>query len=173
MHLDLSRYSTQKKKGVPTSERAEIADKTAKLLNQDIKKVLGWTRHLQPDQMYRLYREANGKPQFWWTNYRDKYSKNNMEKQMMQKLTDFPEFRERSKRGIYLTKWALRETGLLEKQKTMIMMTMNELSTFAIRYASLERMWRQVLMKHEVLRGSDYLLGEDLENKKLRELGYK
>lgn len=55
--LILSKYSTQKKKGVPRSERAEIADKTAQLLNQDIKKVLGWTRHLQPDQMYRLYQE--------------------------------------------------------------------------------------------------------------------
>lgn len=169
----LSKYSTQKKKGSPTSARAEIADKTAQLLNQDIKKVLGWTRHLEPDQMYRLYQEANGKPQFWWTNYRDKYSKNNMEKQMVEKLTNFPEFRERSKRGIYLTKWALRETELLEKQKNGVMMTMNELSTFAIRYASLERMWRQVLMKHEVLRGSDYSKGEELEEKKLNELGYR
>jgi len=109
MDIDLSKYSTKKKKGSPTSERAEVADKTAQLLNQDIKKVLGWTRHLQPDQIYRLYQEANGKPQFWWTIYRDKYAKNNMEKQMIEKLTKYPDFRERSKRGVLLAKWALRE----------------------------------------------------------------
>jgi len=50
---------------------------------------------------------------------------------------------------------------------------MNELSTFAIRYASLERMWRQVLMKHEELRGADYDERAELEEKKLNSLGYR
>lgn len=171
-NLNFDKYTTPRKRGA-TSERAEIADLTAQLLKADIKKVLGWTRHLQPDQIYRLYKEANNTPQFWWTIYRQKYSKNNMEQLMIQKLQQYPTFRERSQRGIYLTKWALRDTGLLEKQSTSIMMTMNELSTFAIRYASLERGWRDCLLKHPELRGNDYEEKADLEEKKLKELRYR
>lgn len=184
----LSKYSTTKKKGVPRSERAEIADKTAQLLNQDIKKVLGWTRHLQPDQMYRLFQEASGSPRLWWWNYRQKYAKNNMTKIMVEKLTKFPDFRERKNRDLFIAKWALRDVeidtktedgqwkkiSLLDKQKAGQMLTMAEFGRFGTRFASIERDWRDTLMKEENkhLRGSDYEEKTILEEKKLMQLGY-
>lgn len=192
MDIDLSKYSTQKKKGAPRSERAEIADKTAQLLNQDIKKVLGWTRHLEPDQMYRLFQEASGSPRLWWWNYRQKYAKNNMTKIMVQKLTEFPEFRERKNRDVFIAKWVLREVGedvesenenghlqkkfvsLLDKQKSGQVFTLKELGKFGLRFSSIDRDWRDTLLKEENkhLRGSDYGEKDMLEQKKLNELGY-
>lgn len=185
----LSKYSTTKKKGVPRSERAEIADKTAQLLNQDIKKVLGWTRHLQPDQMYRLFQEASGSPRLWWWNYRQKYAKNNMTKIMVEKLTKFPEFRERKNRDVFIAKWALRDVeidertedgqwkkiSLLDKQKAGKMLTLTEFGKFGLRFSSLDRDWRDTLSKEDNkhLRGKDYGEKDILEEKKLNELGYR
>ena len=159
------------------------------LLKQDIKKVLGWTRHLQPDLMYRLLKESGGDPRLWWHIYRQKYKINNMTKIMVEKLTKHVDFRERKNRDLFLAKWALREIevdtktedgqwrkiSLLDKQKAGKMLTMAEFGKFGIHFASLDRAWRACLAKEENkhLRGSDYNLKDELEEKKLRELGYR
>lgn len=167
----LDKYNQPKKKAPnsPAGEQIEIA---TKITGKDWGQIAGLTRHLSVDQMFILNKESKGKAQFWWTLYKTKFSTNNMQDAMVKKLEEFPAFRERKQRGIYLTKWALRDTGLLEKQSKGVMMTMNELSTFAIRYASLERLWRDTLLKHSELRGNDYDEGPELENKKLKQLGY-
>lgn len=187
MELDLEKYTKVKKSRPPNSERAEIADKTAQLLKQDIKKVLGWTRHLQPDLMYRLLKECKGDPRLWWHIFRQKYSKNNMTKIMQEKLTEFPDFRERKNRDLFIAKWALRDivvdektpegqwkkVSLLDKQKAGKMLTMAEFGKFGIRFSSLDRDWRDTLRDNPILRGSDYDLKDELEEKKLKELGYR
>lgn len=167
----LNKYNKPQKRG-PNSERAEQVEIARKIAGKDFKQILGLTRHLTVERIYLINKESKGIPQLWWTIFNNKYATNNMQDQMIQKLTQFPVFRERKQRGIYLTKWALRDTGLLDKQAQGIMMTMNELSTFAIRYASLERLWRDTLLKHPELRGTDYSEGAELEEKKLRQLGY-
>lgn len=189
MDINLDKYTKVKKTRPPNSERAEIADKTAQLLNQDIKKVLGWTRHIQPDLMYRLLKESGGDPRLWWWNYRQKYSKNNMTKIMVEKLTKFPEFRERKNRDVFIAKWALRDVeidersedgqwkkiSLLDKQKAGKMLTLTEFGRFGLRFSSLDRDWRDTLSKEENkhLRGKDYGGKDMLEEKKLNELGYR
>ena len=169
----LNKYTNQQKKKGPNSPAGEQIEIATKITGKDWGQIAGLTRHLSVDQFYLLNKESQGKPQFWWTLYRQKYALNNMQEAMKQKLIDFPVFRERKQRGIYLTKWALRDTCLLEKQSGGVMMTMNELSTFAIRYASLERLWRDTLLKYPELRGNDYDEGNDLEEKKLKSLGYR
>ena len=171
MDIDLSKYSTKKKR-TPNSERAEICDLTAQLLKQDIKKVLGWTRHLQPDQIYRLYKEANGVPQFWWTKYRNKYMKNNINDEVKEKLDKFPDFRERSKRADYLAKLALRSIKLEEVYRNRPL-NLSELAKFAVKFATYERSWRDVTMTTKELQGSDYNDKGLLEKQRQSELGYK
>lgn len=110
-----------------------------------------------------------------------------MSRIMIQKLTEFKEFRERKNRDLYLAKWALRDVevdertedgqwkkvSLLDKQKAGQMLTMNEFGKFGIRFSSLDRDWRDTLRDNPVLRGSDYDKKEELEELKLRELGYR
>lgn len=168
----LTKYTNQKKKG-PNSAAGEQIEIATNITGKDWGQIAGLTRHLSIQQFYLLNKESQGKPQFWWSLYKTKYALNNMQEAMKQKLRDFPAFRERSQRGVYLTKWALRDTELLQKQIDGVMMTMNELSKFAIRYASLERLWRDTLLKYPELRGKDYDEGNELEEKKLKQLGYR
>lgn len=89
------------------------------------------------------------------------------------KLEGFPLFRERSHRGVFLTKLALRETGL-ELKAIDTPLSLQELTDFAMKYATYERAWRDVLSNNENahLRGNDYDNKTDLEIKKREELGY-
>lgn len=187
MQIDLSKYSTQKKKGVPTSERAEQIQKVVEITGKPFVQIAGLTKHLQPDVMYRLFQESKGDPRLWWHIYKQKYAINNMTKVMIEKLTKFPEFRERKNRDLYLAKWALRDVevdertedgqwkkvSLLDKQKAGQMLTMNEFGKFGIRFSSLDRDWRDTLRDNPSLRGQDYDKKEELEELKLRELGYR
>jgi hypothetical protein len=50
---------------------------------------------------------------------------------------------------------------------------MGELGKFGLRFASLDRSWRDVLLQNVPLRGEDYSDKDELENKKKRELGYR
>lgn len=171
----LSKYSTQKKKEVrpPRSELEEQVNRVVALTGSDYMAIYMQVKHLEPYQLHRLYEESHGKPQFWWTKFREKYAKNNMEAIIKQKLEKFPEFRERKNRGTYLVILALRECGLEEKQKKGVMMTMNELSKFAIKYDSYRNAWGTVTRNNIHLQGSDYLDGERLEENVLREKGYR
>lgn len=92
------------------------------------------------------------------------------------KLVSHPEFRERSKRGIYLAKLALRFTELETRFEVgEQQLTLKEMSDFAIKYATFERAWRQVLQQEENkhLRGSDYSQGEILAQERELSLGYE
>jgi hypothetical protein len=85
-----------------------------------------------------------------------------------QKLKDHPFFRERKTRSKFLAILTLRDLELEGKH-----LDMEELAKFAVKYASYERAWRQVLEKNEAMRGLDYLPDKDiLEQEKIKELGY-
>jgi len=88
------------------------------------------------------------------------------------KLEKFPIFRERSKRGIYLSKLALRAIGLETKTEPL---TLEEMTEFAIKFATYERAWRDVLADKENahLRGSDYDDKIRLEQEAQISLGYE
>jgi hypothetical protein len=90
-----------------------------------------------------------------------------------EKLSAFPDFRERKHRAKYLSILALRDLGLEAKQKIELL-TLEEMADFAMKYGSYERAWRQILEddKNKHLRGVDYYDKINLENKKLQELGY-
>lgn len=96
-----------------------------------------------------------------------------MEQEILGKIKDFPDFRERRFRSKYLAKLALRVTGLENKERIL---TLEELAEFAQAYGSYERIWRLVLKENPNIRGSDY--GNDdgtkkeLEVVKQRQLGY-
>lgn len=183
----LDKYSKVKKTKAPNSERAEQVQKVVEITGKPFIQIAGLTKHLQPDVMYRLFKESKGDPRLWWHIYKQKYAKNNMTVIMKKKLEEHPDFRERKNRDLFLAKWALREIevdtktedgqwkkiSLLDKQKAGIMMTMAEFGKFGIRFSSLDRDWRDTLRDNKELRGSDYEMKDELEEKKLRELGYR
>lgn len=183
----LDKYTTVKKPKAPNSERAEQIQKVVEITGKPFIQIAGLTKHLSPDVMYRLFQESKGDPRLWWWNYQQKYKVNNMTKVMMEKLTEFPDFRERKNRDLFIAKWALRDivvdektpegqwkkVSLLDKQKAGKMLTMAEFGKFGIRFSSLDRDWRDTLRDNPVLRGTDYDLKDELEEKKLKELGYR
>ena len=170
--IDLTKYTNQKKKGPnsPAGEQIEIA---TKITGKDWGQIAGLTRHISVEDFYLLNKESKGKAQFWWNLYKQKYAVKSMEAIVKEKLEKFPEFRERKHRGIYLVILALRELGLEEKQKKGIMMTINELSKFAIKYDSYRNAWGTVTRQNKLLQGSDYADGEILEERVLKQKGYK
>lgn len=89
-----------------------------------------------------------------------------------QKLTDYPNFRERSQRGEYLAKLALRHVELEGHHAKGGVLSFKQISDIAIAYASLERAWRKVTEEHKELRGSDYEDKIELVQAKQLELGY-
>lgn len=181
----LNKYTKPKPKA-PNSSLAEQINRAVEITKKSFKQLAGLTRHLSLQQIFLLNKESKGDPRLWWFIYRQKYKINNMSKLMVEKLEKFPEFRERKNRDIYLAKWALRDIeidtqvdgqwkkiSLLDKQKKGEVFTMGEFGKFGIRFASLDRDWRDTLKMHSNLRGNDYSEGEELENKKLKELGYR
>ena len=106
------------------------------------------------------------------------------------KLESHPDFRERRFRSKYLAILALRETGLeqrvncieniykndieIKKGEMIRPLNLSEMADFAIKYSSLEREWRNVLMNEPHLRGTDYEKEKtNLEQEKQLELGYE
>jgi len=89
-----------------------------------------------------------------------------------EKLSAFPDFRERKHRAKYLSILALRDLGLEAKQKTE-MLTLEEMADFAMKYGSYEREWRNILLNNKSLRGFDYDNKEVLEQEKLLSMGYE
>jgi len=51
--------------------------------------------------------------------------------------------------------------------------TKDKIVTLVQDYATMDRSWRQILQKNENLRGSDYDEKDQLESKKMVELGYR
>lgn len=89
------------------------------------------------------------------------------------KLITHPEFRERSKRGVYLAKLALRYTDLETKfENGEQQFSLKELSDFATKYDTFRHAWGDVTRECPELRGTDYEKGEILAQEKQLELGY-
>jgi len=86
-----------------------------------------------------------------------------------EKITTHLAFRERALRGKYLSILALRHCEL----NTKLVLNNEQLSEFAITYASYERSWRQVLLENPSLQGTDYGDKTELEQTKKMELGYE
>ena len=188
MDIDIKKY-TSKKKG-PNSIAGEQLEIAVNITGKGWGQISGLTKHLSVQDIFLLNKESKNNPKLWWSIFKQKYSTNNMSKLMEEKLREFPAFRERKNRDVYLAKWTLRDiqeekdqrdslgnlkkSTLLAKQKRGEVFTMNELGKFGLRFSSLDRTWRQTLAdpKNAGLRGKDYDEGEELENKKLRELGY-
>lgn len=93
--------------------------------------------------------------------------------EVQNKLKNFPDFRERKFRGKYLTILALRATRLEQRFKDKAILSLEELSTFAIKYDSYRHAWGDVTRECKELRGTDYSDGEILEQEKLLEMGYE
>jgi len=169
----LNKYTNQQKKKAPNSPAGEQIEIATKITGKDWGQIAGLTRHLSVDQFYLLNKESQGRPQFWWTLYKQKYALNSMEAIVKEKLETVPAFRERKDRGIYLAILALRELNLEKKQKAGIMMTMNELSRFGVKYDSYRNAWDTVMRKNEHLQGTDYAEGKALEERVLKQKGYR
>lgn len=183
---ELIKKYEQPKPKAPNSPLGEQINRAVEITGKSFKQLAGLTRHLSIQQIFFLNKESKGDPRLWWWLYKQKYKLNNMTKLMVEKLEKFPEFRERKNRDIYLAKWALRDTEidtqvdgqwkkitLLDKQREGKMFTMGELGKFGIRFASLDRDWRDTLKMHSNLRGKDYDMKDELEERELKRLGYK
>lgn len=88
-------------------------------------------------------------------------------------LRNNPAFRERSRKDngivILLTRKHVHSIGVAMTTHTF---TRDDLIAFVQDYATYDRAWRQALEKYPELRGSDYQNKDELEAKKMEELGY-
>ena len=85
---------------------------------------------------------------------------------VIENLERIPAFRERKNKNKYIA------LILEAKYATRFGASMNTLEALICDAASYDRAWRQALEQRPDLRGSDYEKKDDLENKKLEELGY-
>lgn len=167
--LNLSKYTKKQIKRPPNSPRAEVVEIARLITDKPFKQILGLTRHLQPDQIHFINNESRGKGEFWWAIFQNKYMQNNIFSEVKEKLEKFPQFRERKQRPPFLAKLALRSIKLETEYKNRFL-SLEELSQFAIKYATYERNWREVTMKYEHLRGKDYEEKADIENQFINQL---
>lgn len=103
-----------------------------------------------------------------------------MYNEILNKLKNFPPFRERRFRIKYLSILALRACGLGHyikdnglNKRLLKLLTLEELADFASSYTSYDRIWRLVLSEHKELQGEDYLDKQIVEQEKQIELGYE
>lgn len=169
MDLNLDKYTQTKKntKRPPRSEREEVVEKARQIANRPYIQIYQLTKHLPEATIHRINTESLGKEQFWWNIFRSKYKVNNMEAIITQKLKEHPLFRERSKRDRYLTILTLRDLDI-EVPKSLpvdfkLCLSLEDMTRFAVRYGTAQRIWREILMKNEHLRGKDFNEKSDLE----------
>lgn len=93
-----------------------------------------------------------------------------MYNEILEKLKNFPQFRERRFRVKYLSILALRSCGLEDKKQTPL--TLEELAEFAQSYTSYDRIWRLVLKENKDLQGEDYEDKVEVEQEKMLSLGF-
>lgn len=83
-------------------------------------------------------------------------------------------FRERSKRDRYLTIITLREIDVEVPAKLPVGFKLNldleTMTKFAVKYGTAQRIWREILMKTESLRGKDWEERAELEQNFVRNL---
>lgn len=116
-----------------------------------------------------------------------------MEQEILEKLKQNKNFRERKQKDKFLTILALRKFGAMSHQfekgdtveivvthrhengdiKTQVKLDREDFAKVVQLERSYDRAWRKVLEEREDLRGTDYQDKEKLENDKLVELGYR
>lgn len=177
MEINLTKYTITKKKRTPNSERAEQIEKAHNITKKPFKQLLGLTRHLQPDQIFRLNKESRDAPELWWYILKNKFmdrTKNKDYQLVKEKLTKVSAFREREQRDPFLSVLALRKIGI---QATMNQLTYElsllQMADYAVKFGSYARMWRAVMEDCPELHGKDYMSKEQEEALVKNQLGYK
>lgn len=89
------------------------------------------------------------------------------------KLINFPEFRERKKRGDYLVILALRKCELEDKYKSSRQLTLQEMADVAKSFDTYRHEWDAVLRDYPGLQGKDYADKKVLVQQKQIEYGYE
>ena len=83
-----------------------------------------------------------------------------------------PKFRERKNKDSGIVNMLMRDFPQLSECIRLGQMSKDTVVAMVQSYATLDRAWRQALESDVSLRGSDYGMKAELENKKLEELGY-
>lgn len=86
-------------------------------------------------------------------------------------LEDQPKFRERKNKDRGIVNLLINRYGLQQVIENEDI-TKDQLVMLVQDYASMDRAWRQILEKIPRLRGTDYDEKDELEKKKMEELGY-
>lgn len=169
MDIDFSKYEQPKPKTKrpPRNEREEVVEAARQINGTKYIQTFQLTKHLPEYIIHRINTESLGKPEFWWALFNNRFKQNNMEQIITQKLKEHPLFRERSKRDRYLTIISLRDIGVEVPTRLPVDFKLNldleTLTKFAVRYGTAQRIWREILMKNESLRGKDWQERAELE----------
>ena len=86
-------------------------------------------------------------------------------------LREEPKFRERKNKDRGIVNLLVNRYGLHPVIQSGLM-TKEKITTIVEDYASMDRAWRKCLEENSALRGSDYDDKDELERKKMSELGY-
>jgi serine/threonine-protein kinase RIO1 len=92
---------------------------------------------------------------------------------VMDYLESEPRFRERKNKDRGMVNLLAKKYHKLKEVVEMGLIDKETVIAIIQDYASMDRAWRQALEKNPRLRGTDYDQKEELENKKLEELGYR
>lgn len=93
--------------------------------------------------------------------------------EMVHYLENNPKFRERKYRGHLLCNLALKSTELGNKYSRGEKLTIQEMCDFAVKFDSYRHAWTDVTKDIPEMRGGDWEEKNELELKKLKELGYR
>lgn len=96
--------------------------------------------------------------------------------EILEKLKNYPRFRERKEKDIFISILVARKLGLVQgevKPSTTVSIPFTEYPKFLQLSRTYDRYWRAILKSNESMRGTDYDQKEDLENDTLEDLGYK
>jgi hypothetical protein len=91
---------------------------------------------------------------------------------VMEYLVAEPKFRERRNKDRGMVNLLMKKYHKLKEVIDMGLIDKETVINMIQDYASMDRAWRQALEKNPRLRGTDYDQKEELENKKMEELGY-
>ena len=173
----LDKYLTKKKTRPPNSERSEQITRSMEITKKPYGQLCGLTRHLQPDQIFRLNKESKGAPELFWFLLKEKYmdrTKNKDYQLVKEKLEKVPAFRERQARDPFLSLLALRKIGIpATTTQTEYTLTLDQMADYAVKFGSYARMWRAVMEDCPELHGKDYMSKEQEEALVKSRLGYK
>ena len=95
--------------------------------------------------------------------------------EILEKLKNFPRFRERKEKDTYIAILVARKLGLVQEAtpSTTVAIPFKEYGKFLQLSRTYDRYWRKATHDDISLRGSDWSQGEELEDEVLSDLGYK